>query len=147
VSSLPADGPEARRLGPRAKLELGFRIWFWSMVARILLRIRPLPAVVGQLRSASTRDEGRVGAGVSEARLLGRRVHRVLNVGPFRARCLVGALVLFRLLRQSAVPTEIVVGLRDPSESHEAHAWVELGGVDVGPPPGRHGHRELARYG
>ena len=28
----------------------------------------------------------------------------------------------------------------------DAHAWVELAGVDVGPPPGRNGHVELARY-
>jgi hypothetical protein len=28
----------------------------------------------------------------------------------------------------------------------EAHAWVELGGLDLGPAPGRNGHEELARF-
>ena len=35
-----------------------------------------------------------------------------------------------------------------PGEARDqtAHAWVELNGRDVGPPPGRNGHAELARF-
>jgi hypothetical protein len=70
----------------------------------------------------------------------------VLRVGPRRARCLVAALVLFRLLREQGEPAELVIGMPRTPNSEDAHAWVEVGDVDVGPPPGRRGHLELARY-
>jgi hypothetical protein len=42
---------------------------------------------------------------------------------------------------------EVVIGLPQEPLDNKAHAWVEIDGVDVGPPPGRQGHEELARYG
>ncbi len=80
-------------------------------------------------------------------RRLGRIVDRVLRLGPYRPRCLVLSLVLFRLLRRQGTPAELVIGLPREAESHEAHAWVEVDAEDVGPPPGRMGHEGLARYG
>lgn len=80
-------------------------------------------------------------------RRLGRIVNRVLRLGPYRPRCLVLSLVHFRLLRRQGTAAEIVLGLPPDAESHQAHAWVEVQGVDVGPPPGRMGHGEMARYG
>ena len=74
-------------------------------------------------------------------------VHRSLTIGPLRTRCLFTSLVLFRLLRQQGEQPEFVVGLPARPEDKDAHAWIEIEGVDVGPPPGRSGHQEIARYG
>jgi hypothetical protein len=54
---------------------------------------------------------------------------------------------LFRLLREQGDPAELVIGLPDAAADHEAHAWVEVDGRDVGPPPGRGQHEPLARFG
>ena len=40
---------------------------------------------------------------------------------------------------------ELVIGLPEQAKDERAHAWVELEGRDVGPPPGRAGHLEMAR--
>lgn len=78
---------------------------------------------------------------------IGRIVARVLRLGPCRPRCLLLALVLFRHLRRQGTDAELVIGLAPEARNHEAHAWVEVEGEDVGPPPGRLGHSALARYG
>jgi hypothetical protein len=54
-------------------------------------------------------------------------------------------LVLFRLLREQGEQAELVIGLLPNAPNQRAHAWVELDGRDVGPPPGRFGHEEMAR--
>jgi hypothetical protein len=77
---------------------------------------------------------------------LGRIVGRSLGVGPVRARCLFSSMVLFRLLRAQGQAPELVIGLPIEPRDKDAHAWVELDGRDVGPPPGRGRHEELARY-
>ena len=56
-----------------------------------------------------------------------------------RARC-------YRLLREQGDEPELVIGLPQTAADKDAHAWVELDGVDVGPPPGRGTHEELARF-
>ena len=71
---------------------------------------------------------------------------RSLGLGPIRARCLFTSMVLFRLLRDQGDEPELVIGLPIEPKDKDAHAWVELGGRDVGPPPGRGRHEELARY-
>jgi len=78
---------------------------------------------------------------------LSRAVDRCLLVGPARARCLVRAMVLYRLLRRQGLRPQVVIGLPPAAGAPDAHAWVELDGHDVGPAPGRSGHDELARYG
>jgi hypothetical protein len=50
------------------------------------------------------------------------------------------------LIRQGERP-QLVIGLPPSPSSHEAHAWVEVAGQVVGPPPGRLGHEEMVRYG
>jgi hypothetical protein len=55
-------------------------------------------------------------------------------------------LVMFDLLRAEGLHPELVIGLPADPRSHIAHAWVEVDGRDVGPPPGRHQHGELVRY-
>lgn len=80
-------------------------------------------------------------------RRLGRIVDRLLRLGSRRPRCLVLSLVLFRLLLRQGTSSDLVIGLTPGASSYEAHAWVEVDGRDVGPPPGRLGHEPLARYG
>jgi transglutaminase-like putative cysteine protease len=77
---------------------------------------------------------------------LRRAVDRCLLRRPLRARCLVRAMVLYRLLRRQGLPAQVVIGLAPSATSTDAHAWVEVEGRDVGPYPGRSGNDELARY-
>jgi hypothetical protein len=125
-------------LGARAAL-------VWRIVAlyvRVVraLRRRSIPAVVADLR--------RLTIGVPEVRpeRLGRIVARTLAVGPWRARCLHTSMVHYALLHARGEDAVLVIGLPDRPTSKDAHAWVELASRDVGPPPGRGDHRELARY-
>ena len=80
------------------------------------------------------------------ARRLSRAVDRSLRIGSRRPTCLVNSLVLFRLLREQGDHAELVIGLPESPTSKDAHAWVELDGREVGPPPGRAGHSQLARF-
>lgn len=128
-------------LSLRAKAGLALRIWV--LLARVLVGLRrePLPAYVARLGTAERQHASRLAPD-----RLSRAVDRSLRVGDRRPRCLVNALVLYRLLREQGDDAELVVGLPARAVDKDAHAWVELGGVDVGPPPGRSGHEELARF-
>lgn len=124
-----------------AKARLAARIGETFVLVHWRLRRAPLPDVV--------RSFGEVNGGAIpklEARRLSRIVHGTLRVGPLRPRCLVNALVLFRLLRAQGDPAELVIGLPQEPRDKDAHAWVEVERVDVGPPPGKGSHEELARY-
>ena len=123
------------------KARLAARIWMRFVLVVVDLRRQPLPALVNRLAETSNppRPDGHRPATLSRA------VHRSLRIGSLRPRCLVNALVLFRLLREQGEPAELVVGLLPKAPDHRAHAWVELAGRDVGPPPGRFGHEEMAR--
>ena len=61
------------------------------------------------------------------------------------ALCLQRSATAACLLKRYGVPAHMVIGAQQMP--FKAHAWVEVRGVDVGPPPGRSGHVELARYG
>jgi hypothetical protein len=125
------------RLG--GKVRLALRVWATFARVHLGLRRGPLPAFVQELGAAprSTRRHS--------PSLLSLAVHRSLHIGPMRPRCLVNALVLYRLLREQGEPAEVVIGLPPGARDHAAHAWVELGGRDVGPPPGRGTHAPMAR--
>ena len=129
------------RLSLRAKTGLALRIWV--LLARVVVGLRrePLPALAARLGRAP-----RVRGDRLAPESLSRAVDRSLRVGEHRPRCLVNALVLYRLLREQGDDAELVVGLPARPVDKDAHAWVELEGVDVGPPPGRGGHEELARF-
>jgi Transglutaminase-like superfamily len=136
--SLVSEAP----LALRSKAALALRIW--ALLARVLVGLRrePLPAFVARLgTTGSPRRDHHSAAKLSHA------VDRSLRIGSRRPRCLVNALVLYRLLREQDDEAELVIGLPARPTDKDAHAWVELGGVDVGPPPGRAGHEELARFG
>jgi hypothetical protein len=129
------------RLSLHAKTGLALRIWVLLAQVVVGLRREPLPALVARLGSAPRARSDRLAPD-----RLSRAVDRSLRVGGHRPRCLVNALVLYRLLREQGDDAELVVGLPARPVDKDAHAWVELGGVDVGPPPGRSGHEELARF-
>ena len=124
-----------------AKARLAARIGGTFLLVHLRLRREPLPGVV---ESFAGRDRG--GIPRLEAKRLSRIVHGTLHLGPVRPRCLVNALVLFRLLRAQGDAAELVIGLPHDPRDHEAHAWVEVEHIDVGPPPGKGSHEELARY-
>jgi hypothetical protein len=77
---------------------------------------------------------------------LSRAVDKSLRFGSHRPTCLVNALVLFRLLREQGEAAELVIGLPSNATNETAHAWVEINGADMGPPPGRGNHSALARF-
>lgn len=126
-------------LGEKGRLAV--RVWIRFGRVTVGLRRKALPALV--------EDLARVDGGARRARYrpatLSNAVHRSLHLGGRRPRCLVNALVLFRLLREQGDAAELLIGLPSDAVNQEAHAWVELGGRDVGPPPGRYGHEEMAR--
>ena len=130
------------RISALHKVSLVLRSWFWFAAAWTRLQRRPIPDVVAGL-TVLARPRSRPVA----PRRLGGIVARSLSVGPLRARCLFTSLVLFRLLRAQGDEPQLVIGLPLEPKDKDAHAWVELGGRDVGPPPGRGRHVELARYG
>jgi hypothetical protein len=123
------------------KALLAARIGATFLLVHWRLRRAPLPAVV-----KSFGGDAVVGHPKVEARRLSRIVHGTLRVGPYRPRCLINALVLFRLLRAQGDPAELVIGLPNEPRDKDAHAWVEIERADVGPPPGKGSHEELARY-
>lgn len=124
-----------------AKARLALRTYLWLGVVHVELRRRPLPQVVERLRTVDRVRPYRIPAG-----RVGRGVARLLQVGPIRSRCLVMSLVHFRLLREQGDEPELVIGMEPIARSKDAHAWLEIDGRDVGPPPGRGQHRELVRY-
>ena len=130
------------RLGLSAKAALWLRIWIWSFRVQVGVRRHSLPEFVRRLGAPA---HGKPPA-LDPVRL-GRVVVRVLRLGPYRARCLTTSLVLYRFLREYGRPAELVIGMPESPDGYETHAWVELAGRDVGPPPGRGHHLEMARYG
>lgn len=129
------------RLSPLERTALAFRVWRSYARVRWYLKRRPLPDLVASL--------GTGGSGRSDLapERLGRAVQRALTVGTHKPRCLIASLVLYDMLRAEDENVELVIGLPGSPTTKDAHAWIEIEGVDVGPPPGRGAHRELARYG
>lgn len=122
------------------KVKLALRIWVTFLRVHYHLARHALPEVVRRFSVPGDQP-----AELSVA-TLSRAVDRSLRVGRRRPRCLINALVLYRLLRADGHPVELVIGLPPDPADHDAHAWVELHGADVGPPPGQGGHVSLARY-
>lgn len=134
--------PLSQALTLRQKVELALRILLSFAVVRVRLLRHSLPDVVRELGTPEATRPRVVGP-----RRLGRIVYDVLTVGPYSPRCLFLALVLYRLLRQEGQAAEFVIGLPTEAQDKDAHAWVEVDGVDVGPPPGGRDYQPFARYG
>ena len=131
----------ARSLSLPEKAILAVRIWAAYLLIRRNVRRVELPLLIERLSRISRPARSR-----HPARRLSRAVDRSLRIGSRRPTCLVKSLVLFRLLREQGDPAELVIGLPESPTSKDAHAWVELDGREVGPPPGRAGHSQLARF-
>lgn len=129
-------------LTPARKARLVARILVTFVFVQVAVRRWPLPDAIARVGAL-----GSPGLPHVRPHRLSSIVHRSLRIGPWRARCLISALVLYRLVKGQGDDTaEVVIGLPLEAEDHEAHAWVEIDGVDVGPPPGKGVHEELARY-
>ena len=135
------------RISPplRASAKAGLAARTWLEYARVLSSVRreSLPDLVRRLE----KPPHRLSLPPLDPARLGRVVARVLTRGPVRPRCLTLSLVLFRMLVRQGTRPQLVIGLPPSPSSHEAHAWVEVAGRVVGPPPGRLGHEEMVRYG
>jgi Transglutaminase-like superfamily len=126
-----------------AKAALAARIFWRYAVVRARLFREPLPALASRLG----RESGKAAGRRHSAAQLSRAVDRTLRLGSRRPSCLASSLVLYSVLREQGDAATLAVGLRERPTDKTAHAWVELDGVDVGPPPGSHGHVALAHFG
>jgi hypothetical protein len=123
------------------KIALTGRIWSTFLSVRGRVDDHPLPELVHRLERS-----GRVAELHVQPKRLGMIVARVLRLGPWRARCLFTSLVLYRLLYEQGDSPVLVIGLPERPKEKDAHAWIELDGSDVGPPPGKGRHEPIARY-
>jgi hypothetical protein len=126
-----------------AKLALGMRIWLSFFRVRLLLERRSLPGLARELASMDTARRRTI----YHPQTLSRGIHLVLRIGRRRPTCLLNSLVLMDLLRRQGDEAQLVIGLPPKAQNHHAHAWVELDGREIGPPPGRLGHAEMVRFG
>ena len=124
------------------KFRLALGIWVRFIRVKALLRSGNVAAVVKTLSVAPDVPRRRRNP-VNQ----GRAIWKALSFGPVRARCLPIALVQYRFLIEQGRSAQLVIGIPEESESIDAHAWVEIDGIDVGPPPGRGGRLVMARYG
>ena len=122
------------------RVRLLVRVWALAVRIQLSLRRHPLPVVVAGLEGSAA------GSSRAPVALLSRAVSRGLRVGPWRPRCLLRSLVLYRMLREQGDTAELIIGLKGHAITSDAHAWVELAGRDVGPWPGGAGYEELTRY-
>ncbi len=128
-------------LPPAARLRLAVRILrAYAQVRRRLSR-EPLPRLAASFGDVTPRVDRPI-----PPRQLAWAIDRTLRVGSHRPRCIFNALVMYRLLREQGDPAVLVIGLPKEAMTKDAHAWVELDGTDVGPPPGRAGHEAMARF-
>jgi hypothetical protein len=116
-------------------------VWLCALIW-VRLRREQLPDVIRGLARVDRARQAR-----ARPVRIGLIVSRALRIGHHQARCLYTSLVLFRLLHEQGVDADIVIGLPREPKDKDAHAWIEIDGRDVGPPPGRAQHVELARYG
>jgi hypothetical protein len=131
----------SRPLPPLARARLALRILRTYASVRRRLPREPLPRLAASFGDVAPRRGDPI-----PPRQLAWAIDRTLRVGSHRPRCIFNALVMYRLLREQGDPAELVIGLPKEAMTKDAHAWVELDGTDVGPPPGRAGHEPMARF-
>jgi len=113
-----------RSLAPRERTALAFEIAALYARARYLLRRRPLPVVLADLRGC---ESGPSPAHPAAPFRLAWAVERVLGRLPGDTRCLARSVVLVGLLARRSTPTTLVIGVQ-PRDGFKAHGWVELEG-------------------
>jgi hypothetical protein len=130
-----------RPLQLRGQIGLALRILLAYAEVRRRLSKEPLPRLAATFGNVPRRRDEPI-----PPRQLGWAIDRTLRIGSRRPRCIFNALVMYRLLREQGDPAVLVIGLPQEAITKDAHAWVEVNGVDVGPPPGRAGHEPMARF-
>ena len=113
------------------KISVGLQVWLLAVIAWWRMKRVPLPDLMVSWSSATPVTDAR------QPEDLSRIVDRVLRVGGWEPRCIVRAMVLYRLLVQRGNEPALVIGLPNEARSKDTHAWVELDGRDLGPRPGR----------
>ncbi|HYW29475.1 MAG TPA: lasso peptide biosynthesis B2 protein [Gaiellales bacterium] len=126
---------------PLRRVRLALRILRTYAAVRRRLAREPLPNLAARFGDVAPHPGDRI-----PPRQLAWAIDRTLRVGSHRPRCIFNALVMYRLLREQGDPAVLVIGLPKEAMTKDAHAWVEIDGTDVGPPPGRAGHEEMARF-
>lgn len=132
----------ASRLPFLFKARLALRMWALLLFAKLAISVAPLPRVVDCL----LRPPRRLSTRRLDPLQLSKINERVFRIGPLHPRCLTRSLVHLRCLRTQGDAGVLVIGLPPTVRTSDAHAWVELDGRVVGPPPGRAGHVEFVRY-
>src|SRR5438552_3724800 len=104
-------------LGLMWRVRLLWDVWTTGAAVVIGLRRETLPAFVARLGKPESRPP-------KPPALLSRAVSRGLRIGPWQPRCLIRALVLYRLLRVQGNDAVLVIGLAGDRPSTEAQASV-----------------------
>jgi hypothetical protein len=94
---------------------LGLRGLGFRRLRTGLARLAPPPA--GSLEPSPT-DEAHAAA-------VARAVSRAGRYGAVRGSCLAQSLAVWWLLRRRGLEAEVCIGVRGPTDTLEAHAWVE----------------------
>jgi Transglutaminase-like superfamily len=143
---LPSMLEPGREAPPRlpivTKISLTATVWKTYARVRSAVKRHPLPQAIERLSEEVDRRDLHI-----EPKRLGRIVYRTTTIGPWSPRCLFTALVLYRMLVDQGDAPQLVIGLPREARTKDAHAWIEIDGRDIGPPPGSRGHSPLARYG
>ena len=140
---MPGPSRAGRAPSPVVRAALLAEMWQVYRRTRVLLRSADLPAAVRELGRLPTARR----APDVDPVWLGRTTWRRLRWPGGGPVCLDRALVQFAMLSRRGLRPELVIGLPRSASDKDAHAWVEIDQVDVGPPPGGSGHLPLARYG
>ena len=96
-----------------------------------LVGLRRLLAIVERLASERRRRAAGDPGGAARTAWLVETAARCCLPTP---TCLAKSLVLFLVLRRRGLPAELVIGVTKARGPLEGHAWVRLGGANVGDP-------------
>ena len=142
------------RIGNRGRM-LAAEAAVGLAAARLSLLVSPFQRVAGRLGAFVPPDDerARAGAGASSeakravARQVGWAVRAVAPYMPFKTLCLQQALAAHAMLRRRGIEAPVHFGAgRDESGRFEAHAWLEVGGVEVAGYPLPPGVREIGCF-
>jgi len=114
-------------LGPGLNLTL--LAWVWVMRVEWRRRRLPFGDLVAWLESVPSRAASTVPHEAVFA-----AIRRAYVLSPFRPTCLRESLAALGLLRSLGFPARLAIGVKVAEAPVDAHAWVELNGVALGPP-------------
>lgn len=93
-------------------------------IARRLISFKRLRGLIARLPRL-----GAVTAGESQARRAAELVSAVAGNLPFNTNCLERSLVLWALLKQRGITSDLRFGVRQEKTHLDVHAWVEVDGL------------------